>query len=606
MNKTTIPIKGMHCRSCELLIEDELTHVSGVTHVEVSEKKACAIVHHRHLLSASEIEQAVKKAGYAVGFNEKKSWFSKNVDDYIDMFYALVALFFLYIIVDALGLTKIFSGNASHPSNLLTVFVIGLTAGLSTCMALIGGLVLGVSARFSEKHVHATSLEKFTPHVFFNVGRITSFAVLGGVIGLAGSVFQLSGFSLGLMTLAVALVMLTLGLQLTNLSPRLAGLKFTIPAGIARMLGIKEKANREYSHKNSALLGAATFFLPCGFTQAMQLYAISSGSFGSGATIMGVFALGTAPGLLGIGGLTSVLKGVFAQKFFKFAGVVVIALSIFNANNGLNLLGWSPTSLFASNANVLALASDTTVQRQGNVQIVKMTQSAYGYEPNTFTIVKGVPVKWIINSTDPNTCASSIISSKIGVRQNLHPGENVIEFTPKETGTIPFSCMMGMYRGSFAVIEENGNARPSAKINGVTDPALAQAAGGYQTAPPAGSCGSMGGCGCGSGATQPSADAVPAQAVQKNNAQIITAAYTANGDIDPKLFTVKRGKKIRFEVRAEDDGVGCMSSIMIPGLTSPQLLQEGKTVVLEFTPDKPGDLPITCAMGVQRGTIRVI
>lgn len=491
MKKTTIPIKGMHCRSCELLIEDELTQVSGVTNVEVSEKKACAVLYSHHPLKTSEIEQAVTQAGYAIGFNEKKPWLSTNMDDYTDVLYALVALLFLYFTVNALGLATVFSTNASNPSNLLTVFAIGLTAGLSTCMALIGGLVLGISASFSKKNLHASSLEKFTPHLFFSAGRIASYIVLGGIIGLAGSVFQLSGFSLGLMTLAVALVMLTMGLQLTNISPRLASLKFTIPSGIARMLGIKEKTNREYSHKNSALLGAATFFLPCGFTQAMQLYAISSGSFVSGAAIMGVFALGTTPGLLGIGGLTSVLKGVVAQKFFKFSGVAVIGLSIFNANNGLNLLGWNPMT---ANTNVLAAATNNTVPREGNIQIVNMTQNAYGYEPNSFTIAKGVPVKWIINSTDPNSCASSILSSKIGVRQNLHRGENVIEFTPKETGTIPFSCMMGMYRGSFTVVEETGNTQPSADTGEKTNSVLAKAGKELQTAS---SCESMSGCGCG-------------------------------------------------------------------------------------------------------------
>ncbi len=482
----------MHCRSCELLIEDELTQVSGVTNVEVSEQKACAVLYSHNHLKTSEIEHAVTRAGYAIGFNEKKPWLSTNTDDYTDIVYALIALFALYFTANALGLTKLFSTNTSHPSSLLTVFAIGLTAGLSTCMALIGGLVLGISASFSKKNLHASSLEKFTPHLFFSAGRIASYIVLGGIIGLAGSVFQLSGFSLGLMTLAVALVMLTLGLQLTNISPRLASLKCTLPSGIARMLGIKEKANREYSHKNSALLGATTFFLPCGFTQAMQLYAISSGSFVSGAAIMGVFALGTTPGLLGIGGLTSLLKGVFAKKFFKFSGVVVIGLSLFNANNGLNLLGWNP---IPTNANVLAASTDTTVPQEGNIQIVRMTQNAYGYEPSSFTITKGVPVKWIITSTDPNSCASSILSSKISVRQNLRQGENVIEFTPKETGAIPFSCMMGMYRGSFTVVEETGSTQPSAYPGGKKNPVLAKAE--LQTAPPAGHCGSMGGCGCG-------------------------------------------------------------------------------------------------------------
>lgn len=596
MNKTTVPIKGMHCRSCELLIEDEISQIPGVEKVEVSEKKACAVVYYKNLLSAASVATAVRKAGYDVGFNEKKPWFSKKLDDYIDIFYALFALGALYIVVSILGLTKLFAVSASHPTNLITVGLIGLTAGFSTCMALVGGLILGVSARFSEIRPNASGLEKFKPHLFFNAGRILSYTVLGGVIGLAGSMFQLSSFSLGLMTLAVALVMLTLGIQLTGLFPRLENFKLTLPTSISKFLGLKDQKNQEYSHKNSFIMGATTFFLPCGFTQAMQLYAISTGNPIAGAAIMGVFAVGTAPGLLGIGGLTSVIKGVFAQKFFKFAGVVVVALSLFNLNNGLNLIGVSPTSLFENGTSVLAASDDTTAEIQGNTQVVRMKQTASGYEPNSFTITKGVPVKWIVTSTDPNSCAASILASKIGVRANLHPGENVFEFTPKETGKIPFSCMMGMFRGSFTVVEGSGKPTAALDVKGETDPALAQAAG---------SCGS-GGCGCGGAAAKVPANATPEPAAQKGDTQIIKASYTVSGDITPKVFTVKKGSKVRFEVQAREDGYGCMSSIMIPRLTSPQLLEKDKTLVLEFTPDKVGDLPITCAMGMQRGSIKVI
>jgi plastocyanin domain-containing protein len=49
-----------------------------------------------------------------------------------------------------------------------------------------------------------------------------------------------------------------------------------------------------------------------------------------------------------------------------------------------------------------------------------------------------------------------------------------------------------------------------------------------------------------------------------------------------------------------------MSTIMIPGLfDKPLLLQEGKQLVLEFTPKTAGTYQITCAMGIPRGTIKV-
>lgn len=612
MKKTTVPIKGMHCHSCELLVEDELTQIPGVSKVNVSERKACAEIYYdTDSLNVAQIDEAVGKAGYAIGYNEQKPLISKNIADYADIFYAGVALFFLYTALNILGITKSFGLVTGQPSSLVAVMLIGLTAGFSTCMALVGGLLLGASSRFAANHPNATKTERFKPHLMFNIGRIVSYTILGGVIGAIGSVFQLSGFSLGLLTLAVALVMLMLGLQLTGLFPRLTSFSFSLPSGIARAMGIKNQKTGEYSHMQSMFLGAGTFFLPCGFTQAMQLYAMSSGSPIRGAMIMGIFALGTAPGLLSIGGLTSVIKGAFAQKFFKFAGVVVVLLALFSLNNALNLIGWNPIYAFSgAQTNVLGTSTDPNVTREGNVQVVRMTQTSGGYEPNSFTITQGVPVRWVITSQDPNSCAASLVSAKLGVRKILTAGENVIEFTPTETGSIMFSCSMGMYRGSFNVVASGnvqgattGNTNPSANQVAVVPPNIPAAQ------PPAGngggSCGgSGGGCGCGGGAKKPVVENAAPKAAVQDNVQVIKTTYTNTNDIQPNTFTVKAGVPVRFEINAQDDGSGCMGSIMVSRLTSPQLLEKGKTNTFTFTPSA-GEYPITCAMGIPRGKIIV-
>jgi sulfite exporter TauE/SafE/copper chaperone CopZ len=597
MNKTTIPIKGMHCRSCELLIEDELKTVAGVEKADVSQKKGCAVVYYEGRNPNNEdMCEAIERAGYQVGIEEAKPLISKNINDYIDVIVSVVALFLLFILVDMFGLNKLVSTSVSRPSGLVPIFLVGITAGLSTCMALVGGLILGVSARFSEKHPDATVYEKFKPHLFFNAGRIASYVIFGGTIGTIGSFFQISGYSLGLLTLGVALVMLMLGLQLTGLFPRISNARFTLPTGISRALGIKEQQNKEYSHKNTMILGGLTFFLPCGFTQAMQLLAMSSGSFARGAAIMGIFALGTVPGLLGVGGLTSAITGYFAQKFFKFAGVVVIILAFFNAQNGLNLMGLSPTYLFSA-GNAVAVANANNIV--DGVQVVKMTQSGSGYSPNIFTVVKDIPVKWEINSTDSNTCASTIIISRLGIRKTLEFGDNTIEFTPTDIGKLPFSCSMGMYTGFFNVIEKGSDT------TAVQQAAIVQS-------PPANtgaSCGG-GGCGCGGGKNTFNTNdprVTPQQANDESDVQILKTTYTQGGDIQPNTFTVKSSKKVRMEIDVKDNGSGCMSTITIPRLVAdPQFLAKGKTIVFEFTPSSTGDYPITCAMGVPRGVIKVI
>ena len=163
------------------------------------------------------------------------------------------------------------------------------------------------------------------------------------------------------------------------------------------------------------LTGALTFFLPCGFTQAMQLYAISTGDFKSGAIVMGAFALGTAPALLGIGGLSSIMKGARARMFYAAVGILVIAFGIYNIKSAMAVL---PSATSSNNAEVNYTPIDQGAD-QGDVQIIKMTQSASGYSPSTLRVKAGIPVRWVI--------------------------------TPTEKGSIPYSCSMGMYRGTIIV-----------------------------------------------------------------------------------------------------------------------------------------------------------
>ncbi|MDD5731692.1 MAG: sulfite exporter TauE/SafE family protein [Patescibacteria group bacterium] len=454
MHKKQIPIRGMHCRSCEILIERELKKIPGVSFVGVSFKKGLAEIHSQESIPDDLIYKAIAEAGYSVGKNEKKSWISRDSKQYEDLFSAFILLVALYLILKMLGLTDI-SINVGKPSSLLLVLLVGLTAGISTCMALSGGLIAGISARHAEKHPEATAFQKFRPHIFFNIGRIASYTVLGGIIGMIGRVFQFNGVTLGVITLLVAIIMLVLGLQLIEIFPKISNLSFSLPTGIAKFFGIK-KHEKEYSHKNATLIGALTFFLPCGFTQAMQVYAMSSGNYTTGALIMGIFAIGTMPGLLGIGGLTSVIRGSFSKKFFKLIGLIVISLAIFNLINSFNLLGLKiplPTNNVGQNNNVQDNGFTPPTGGENGVQVVRMTEKSNGYSPNSFTIKKGVPVKWIIDATNIYSCASSIVSRDLNISTTLQSGENVIEFTPQKTGTISFTCSMGMYRGVFTVTE---------------------------------------------------------------------------------------------------------------------------------------------------------
>ena len=602
-----VPIKGMHCRSCELIIEEKLKEIPQVKKIEVNYKLGEAVIHYEGEAPGQNlIRESVIEAGYEVGKEGRRSFFNTNIDNLSEVIIGIAILLFLYLVLKSFGLTNINFNPDTSGAGLGLPFMVGLIAGISTCMALVGGLVLGLATKFSEKHPQATRSERFRPHLFFVGGRILGYALFGGILGLLGSVFQLSSNLNATLTMLVGALMLFIGLQLVNLFPRLSAFSFSLPPAVAKFFGIN-KHQREYSHKHAAILGGLTFFLPCGFTQAMQVFAVSRGNFFDGALIMGLFALGTAPGLLSVGGLTSSVKGSFKNLFFKTAGLAIIALSLFNIGNGYTLL--SASLAFAGSTDEKQLSgdfSDPNVKLENGVQVVKMTETNRGYSPNSFKIKKDVPVKWVINAQDQYSCAASLIMPKLGINKSLKIGENVIEFTPTEIGKLPFSCSMGMYTGAFIVYDESSKASDLVvQTKNVSTP---QASGG--------ACGGGGGGGCGCGAVKNLASATNvapiATAITKNDSgqeavQIIKATYTAANFLLPSTFKVKAGTKVKLEIDVRDDGTGCGFALTIPGLYDQIVpLQAGAPINLEFTPATPGTYDITCSMQmIQFGSIIV-
>ncbi len=555
MPKIILPIQGMHCKSCEILIEQNIKKVEGVKRVEVSHTTGQAQVYFdNNQPDQSRLENAVVESGYKIGKKEKAGWLSQDVSDYKNLFSGAVVLYLAYYVARGFGLFNV-NVNTEN-SGLGVVFMVGLVAGISTCMAMVGGLVLGLSARHAALHPEATAQQKFRPHLFFNIGRIAGFAVLGGIIGLLGSAFKISAGFLGVLTFVVSIVMIFLGLKLIGIFPFLQDKNIALPKSIAKFFGLGNE-NREYSHRGAMMSGVATFFLPCGFTQAMQLYAVSSGSFFQGAAIMGLFALGTAPGLLGIGGLSSIFKGRKARIFFAAAGIAVILFGWFNISNATRLFGGGTVNK--------PVSAETT-----DAQVVKMTQGFDGYSPNIFTVQKGRPVKWVITSKTTLSCASYIVMPKYDISQPLKKGENIIIFTPTETGEIPFSCSMGMYTGKFVVVDKVSATKP---VQQIVDNREVVA---------------------------------PVVSKTNNKVQLIKSLYTQIEDVSPNEFTVKKGQPVKWVIAMNEPPTGCMQNVVIRSIGVTQPMNTSGETVVEFTPTEAGDLWVTCSMGIHRATIHVV
>lgn len=158
------------------------------------------------------------------------------------------------------------------------------------------------------------------------------FAILGGMLGLIGEIIGINFIFSAILGLIASSVMIILGLNLVGIFKKS---RITLPSNIFSFF-------RKAEHRLWApiLLGVGTFFLPCGFTQSMQISALSSESFISGFLIMFSFALGTLPilALLSFGSF-SFSQSKYAPLFFKSAGVVVIGLGLLAFLAGLAGIG---------------------------------------------------------------------------------------------------------------------------------------------------------------------------------------------------------------------------------------------------------------------------
>jgi len=91
------------------------------------------------------------------------------------------------------------------------------------------------------------------------------------------------------------------------------------------------------------------------------------------------------------------------------------------------------------------------VSESGGVQEVVIKVKG-GYDPDVIVVKKGKPVKLHFNRQESAMCSEMVVFDKINQSAKLPEGQTVtIEFTPEESGEIPFQCQMGMLRGKVVV-----------------------------------------------------------------------------------------------------------------------------------------------------------
>ena len=326
MKTCLLHINGMHCKACKILVEDILNEQAGVQSATVDLKKETVTFQTEWDKNFAELikvfNEMVQPHGYIFSAEKKKGETKSGV-----IWQAiLIGLIFLgvFFILQKSGILNFGIGGDVTP---VTSFMIGLIASVSSCLAVVGGLVLSLTAKASQDNVSDTR-----NIILFHSARVLWFWLLGWLLGALGQAIDINPLFTSLLGLLAAIVMILLGADLVGIFNQS---KLTLPAGIFQIL-------KKVEHKTftPVIIGVGTFFLPCGFTQSMQIAALSSGSFLTGGLIMLWFALGTFPVLALLSfGTNSFSQSVYAPLFFKSAGIVVLWLGIFALLAGLAWMG---------------------------------------------------------------------------------------------------------------------------------------------------------------------------------------------------------------------------------------------------------------------------
>lgn len=443
----TFPVMGMTCRTCEVRIAKYVGKLPSVVGVQASAVKGQVTVETSGPVSAVSIERAINTAGYEIG---RTPWFVSDPKIWATAGIGVLLVAALAVIAEATRLGDLASGAGDlAQGGLVVALLLGLAAGVSTCMALVGGLVLGLSAAFqSRRAAESTAVAQLRPAIVFVGGRVAGYALLGAGLGAIGANVAMPPQLTAVLMIAAAVVMILLGTRLTGLSPRVAGWSPTLPVGLGAKLGLGDGDDSAYSDRRAAMLGAASFFLPCGFTQAVQIYALSTGSPLFGAALLGAFALGTAPGLLAIAGLPVVMPSRAKPTLLRLVGVLVLGFALMNGSAGIRLSGLSLDFL----VGMVSAAPLPGTLGADRIQRITTYQEIGGYSPGNVVIYAGYPTKWTIESSSTSSCAASLFVPGLDIRTRLERGPNTFDVPALPAGTLRYTCAMGMYGGKITIV----------------------------------------------------------------------------------------------------------------------------------------------------------
>jgi uncharacterized protein len=188
---------------------------------------------------------------------------------------------------------------------------------------------------------YATAIEPRTAgttamaHLMYATGKTASYTVIGGSLGLLGSIMTFTPYMRGTVTLAASLFVIIYGLKMLDVFPVLRSFTLRLPRFVVR--GVSNELRHRRSPLAIGLLNG--LMLGCGPLQAMYIMAAGTGSPQEGATMLFFFGLGTLIPLLSFGLIASSVSRDIINLLVRASAILVIAMGLMMADRGLKLTG---------------------------------------------------------------------------------------------------------------------------------------------------------------------------------------------------------------------------------------------------------------------------
>ncbi|MDX2302930.1 MAG: sulfite exporter TauE/SafE family protein [Microscillaceae bacterium] len=210
-----------------------------------------------------------------------------------------------------------------------SAFLVGLMGSLH-CVGMCGPLVLAMPIP------RKTLYSQLKARLLYNLGRTTTYALLGALVGLVGRAFTLTVSQQWLSILVGILI--GFGMALPNRyfqKISLFGPAYQFTSYLRHQFA---QLFRQKNLQASFLLGILNGFLPCGLVYLALAGALATGEWGLGVLYMILFGLGTTPLMLAMGLGISLIKPSMRQFLHRslLPGFTLL-LALWFVLRGLNL-----------------------------------------------------------------------------------------------------------------------------------------------------------------------------------------------------------------------------------------------------------------------------